>query len=199
MRRSVQLLLLCLAAAGPLAAQGRARVGVSLQMNPSGPPDLLVHVTGLFDDPRWREALNDAYLVRLHWKVVLWESHGLFDRQRTPTEWDDILQQVPVIDVFTFEERTARTSHTYTFHTLDSLTTWVESGAKLLTPNNLQQGKWYYTVDVSISAEPPPDARGSGDDPASGSLQWVQRIVLGRGDHDDLPEAKSAPFVVGRP
>lgn len=197
MGRWFAALALLVGAVSTAPAQARARIGARLELRSDGPPNLVVHVSDLLNDPRWSDALTNAYPLHLHWTVVLWQSR-LIDRPLAPVEWDDIVQEVPVIDVYTFEERTANSTTTETFHTADSLATWVGREARLVTPAALAPGRWYYTVGLSIAADPPGDAR-NGDDPPSAVSQLVRRVIMGSGNREDLPQARTATFTVKGP
>ncbi|MGH7593830.1 MAG: hypothetical protein ACRELE_08280, partial [Gemmatimonadales bacterium] len=79
MRRALYLLAVAIVgAASPASAQARARISARLDMQAS-PPNLLVHVSDLLDDPVWLDVLHNAYKVRVHWRVQLWRSRAIFD------------------------------------------------------------------------------------------------------------------------
>ncbi len=75
---------------------------------------------------------------------------------------------------------------------------WVGREARLVTPATLSPGRWYYTVGLSITADPPGDARNN-DDGSSAASQLVRRLIMGNGNHEDLPEARTATFTVKGP
>ncbi|MGH7582170.1 MAG: hypothetical protein ACREL5_02970 [Gemmatimonadales bacterium] len=195
MRRTRYLLAaLMVGAASTASAQAHARISATLSRQGTAIPSLVVHVSNLFDDPRWLGALNSAYVIHLHWSVQLWQSQFLFDKGRSPSEWDDFIQQVPVMDVFRYTERIAgRRDSTIEFATLDSLKAYAGADVRLAPPV-LAAGKWYYTVNLSISIASEDESRsGTAGDPDRG---FFQQLILGRGPRDDLPTATTVTFVV---
>ena len=190
MRRALYLLAAVMVGAVSTApAQARARIAARLDAQAS-PPNLLVHITDLLDDPTWLDALRHAYKIRVHWRVQLWRSRALFDDPQAPIEWDDIIQQVPVLDVYTYTEPGGSTPMTTRFDTLDLLKAWVQQDVRLNTPPGLQAGRWYYIVDATISTLPQDPAA---DADAAG---FLRRLVLGGGPKQDLPRRKTADFTV---
>ena len=93
----------------PLAAQrggGGARLDVALPAPvaagaPGSPPAAAPYVPevraiGVLDDRSLRDLLHSGFPARLHFKVELWSSGGLFDELRTQVEWDVIVRYNPL-------------------------------------------------------------------------------------------------------
>lgn len=193
MRRALYLFAVAIiGAVSPASAQARARIAARLDVQAS-PPNLLVHVSDLLDDPVWLDALRNAYKIRVHWRVQLWRSRAILDSPQPPIEWDDIIQQVPVLDVYTYTEPGGSRPMTTRFDTLDLLKAWVGQDVQLTTPNDLAPGKWYYIVDASLSTVTQDQASGSD---GGGLSEAVRRLILGGGPKQDLPRARTAVFVV---
>jgi len=198
MRRSWSLAAVLLFGAVSTAS-GQDHARLAARLDPGRPPgsNLIVSVVNLLDDPQWIDELNKAYVIHLHWRVTLWKSQFPFDTRQAPVEWDDFLQQVPVMDVFRYTERVpGRRDATLQFSTLDSLKAYAGGEVRPLMPRRLSPGKWYYTVDltISIATDAEYGSRG-GTDPGG----FFQRLILGVGPSDVLPTATTAPFVVPNP
>jgi hypothetical protein len=193
MRRALYLLAaVVVGAVATASAQARARVAVRLDTRTS-PPNLLVHVSDLLDDPVWLDALHSAYRIRVHWRVQLWRSRAILDSPQPPIEWDDIISQVPVLDVYTYTEPGGSTPMTTRFDTLDLLKAWVQQDVQLNTPTDLAPGTWYYIVDVSLSTISPDQRSGS----AGGGLsEALQRFILGGGPKQDLSRSRTVDFTI---
>ena len=137
MRRALYLFaVMVVGAVSTASAQARARVAARLDVQAT-PPNLLVHVSDLLEDPVWLDALHNAYKIRVHWRVQLWRSRTLFDEPQLPVEWDDIIQQVPVLDVYTYTEPGGSTPMTTRFDTLDKLKDWVTAGRAVEHPGDV--------------------------------------------------------------
>ncbi|HEY8061506.1 MAG TPA: hypothetical protein VID74_01855 [Gemmatimonadales bacterium] len=191
MRRALYLFAVLVAGAVSTAsAQARARIAARLDVQAS-PPNLLVHISDLLEDPVWLDALHNAYKIRVHWRVQLWRSRTLFDEPQLPIEWDDIVQQVPVLDVYTYTEPGGSTPMTTRFDTLDKLKDWVSQDVRLNTPATLRAGRWYYVVDATISTVAP-------DETNSSVSETLRRLVLGGGPRQDLSQARTAYFTIRR-
>jgi len=191
MRRALYLFAVLVAGAVSTAsAQARARIAARLDVQAS-PPNLLVHISDLLEDPVWLDALHNAYKIRVHWKVQLWRSRTLFDEPQLPVEWDDIVQQVPVLDVYTYTEPGGSTPMTTRFDTLDKLKDWVSQDVRLNTPATLRAGRWYYVVDATISTVAPNETNGS-------LSETLRQLVLGGGPRQDLSQARTAYFTIRR-
>jgi len=191
MRRALYLFAVLVAGAVSTAsAQARARIAARLDVQAS-PPNLLVHISDLLEDPEWLDALHNAYKIRVHWKVQLWRSRTLFDEPQLPVEWDDIVQQVPVLDVYTYTEPGGSTPMTTRFDTLDKLKDWVSQDVRLNTPATLRAGRWYYVVDATISTVAPNETNGS-------LSETLRQLVLGGGPRQDLSQARTAYFTIRR-
>jgi len=191
MRRALYLFAVLVAGAVSTAsAQARARIAARLDVQAS-PPNLLVHISDLLEDPEWLDALHNAYKIRVHWKVQLWRSRTLLDEPQLPVEWDDIVQQVPVLDVYTYTEPGGSTPMTTRFDTLDKLKDWVSQDVRLNTPVTLRAGRWYYVVDATISTVAPNETNGS-------LSETLRQLVLGGGPRQDLSQARTAYFTIRR-
>lgn len=98
MRSTATLLVALLLAAAPAGAQ-RSGPRVEIQLPPdamlasSGP---LVSATGMLTDSRVREALENGFPARLHFRVELWSTRGWFNSLVGRTEWDVVVRRRPL-------------------------------------------------------------------------------------------------------
>jgi hypothetical protein len=192
MRRALYLFAAILFGAAPAAsAQAHVRIGVRLQQPAAGLPNLVFSVTDLLDDPEWLDALNSAYRISLHWKVTLSRS-AFIDFTGPPTEWNDFVWKIPALDIFNYSEPVAGRLVSAKFGTIDSLKSLLGQEQLIATPKTLPPGRWYYTVQLTVSVDDPADPNSSGPS----SLNALQRFVLGRGPHRTYSPQSTATFTV---
>ena len=95
MRRALAAcLLLCLAA--PLAAQREARLVITLPATPDPGAVPSVSAVRVLDDRSLTDLLHSGFPARLHYRLELWASGGLFDNLVRHTEWDVIVRYNPL-------------------------------------------------------------------------------------------------------
>jgi hypothetical protein len=179
-------------AAAVASAQARPRIGVRLKQEGAGPPNLIFSVTNLLEDPDWIEALNSAYRIQLHWRVSLSRSRLVADQAGRPSEWDDFVQKIPTIDLFKFSEPFHGKYLTTSSNSIDSLKALLGAEQRILTPQTLAPGRWYYTVQLDVSVDDQSDAAGSAP-----LLNSLQRLILGGPAHTYGPQ-NTASFEVRR-
>jgi hypothetical protein len=100
--RFAPAVLLALAAwAAPLAAQGEARLEISLPprgfLATQGPT---VRTLGMLTDRQTRDLLRNGFPARLHYRVELWSSDGLFDDLKGQVEWDVVVRHDPLLRTY---------------------------------------------------------------------------------------------------
>lgn len=193
MRRTLYLLVvLLIGAALPASAQAHTRIAARLQApQGSAPPSLIFSVSNLLDDPEWLDALNSAFRLSLHWKVTLYRTALLADRAEPAREWNDFIQKIPTLDVYDYREPVGGRLQSVKFGTLDSLKSLLGLEQLIPTPRNLAQGKWYYTVELTITADDQTDPENAGS-----QLSWAQRLVLGSGARRAYGPQTTTTFVV---
>lgn len=95
--RLAALVLALILAAGPLHAQRSA--GIELVLPPHtllttvGP---LVRSTGILTNRQTRDLLRSGFPARLHYRVELWSTEGLFDNLKQRVEWDVVVRHDPL-------------------------------------------------------------------------------------------------------
>ena len=90
-----------LATAAPLAAQRGPRVEIALPprglLAYQGPT---VRTEGLLTDRQTRDLLRNGFPARLHFRVELWASGGLFDDMKRQVEWDVVVRHDPLLRTY---------------------------------------------------------------------------------------------------
>ncbi len=155
MRRAGLLLALVFGAGGTAAAQS-PRVGLVVSLMPSATPgtgrEPLVRVTNLLRDERWSEALDQAFPIRLAFKVEIWRSReGWIDEFQRATEWSMVIQREPL------EEQYRVTTILLAGTTESRFPTRAELERYMATPRSVEVlprgvGSFYYTVRLRITA-----------------------------------------------
>lgn len=100
-RFALPVLLALFAHAAPLAAQRDARVEISLPprgfLATQGPT---VRTLGMLTDRQTRDLLRNGFPARLHYRVELWSSDGLFDDLKQQVEWDVVVRHDPLLHTY---------------------------------------------------------------------------------------------------
>lgn len=193
MRRTLALLAaLVFGAASAATAQARAIAVVRLVPHAKTPPTVYVHVSNLLDDPEWQEAWRNAFVIRVHWKVQLWQKNFLISTPQPAVEWDVYVQQVPGMDLFNYAEITTGGRRTISFTTLDSLKAYLAGDVEVPGPAQLSPGNYFYRVDarVDASTDNPLDPKSSSG--GSSLAQWFVGVFSGGGPARDLPTVERA-------
>jgi hypothetical protein len=185
MRRALGLLAALVVAAAPAASAQAHAVTLARLDSLNGAPRVAVHVSNLLDDPEWLEPWQNAYVIQVHWKVQLWKK-GLIKALQRTYEWDDLLQQVPQMDLFNYTERFNGASKTISFRTLDSLKAHVVQDVALPAPPKLAAGEYFFRIDVTLSTseKDPFDTRAPSD---VGAVQKFVELFSGGNHAKDLP------------
>jgi hypothetical protein len=101
MRRTALLLVaLALGTAGASTAQ-TPRVGMTVRLGPVASPGggrvPIVGIVNLFRDSRWSEALEQAFPIRLEFRIEIWRSReGWIDEFQRQAEWSIVVQREPL-------------------------------------------------------------------------------------------------------
>lgn len=94
--RLAWLTALLLSIAVPLAAQRDARLLVVLPRTATDAMVPEVSAVKVLDDRSLEELLHSGFPARLHYRLELWESGGLFDNLQRHAEWDVIVRYNPL-------------------------------------------------------------------------------------------------------
>ena len=155
MRRllAVAFVLGCLAVA-PARAQ-TPRVGVSVQLGPDSFPRGLryprVQVRSLLADPRWSEALAQAFPIRLAFRLEIWRSRdGWIDAFQRAAEWSMVIQYEPLQEQYRVTELLLAGPVETRFPSRDELARWIGITRQVdALPRG--SGEFYYDLKLRIS------------------------------------------------
>ena len=196
MRRALYLLAAVLAgAASAASAQVRPVLEARLDTLASNPHGLLLRVTGLLNDPEWRDQLDASFTIQLHWSVQLWKKGGIIlgfgDRGQPKVEWDTEVHAIPQLLQFVGTTRVpGRPDRDERFGSFDALKIWQETPLRLSQPRaRLDAGEWYYLVSVEVRAltQDEIDARTRGS--SGGVGQALTKFLVG-GSSMSLPHER---------
>ena len=205
-----------LALALSLSAEGRAqpRVGLVVSLSPiadaRGARRPQVQVRDLLADPRWAQALEQAFPIRLNFRLEVWRSReGWVDDFQRATEWNTVIQREPLEEQYRLQRFLLSGQQEYRFATLDELDRFVRA-INLVDVLPQGTGTFYYTVTLRITAlsdedmeelerflagDTTPGARGGGS--VGRSLRRFLLRMAGL-PMEEL-EVQSERFVVRRP
>lgn len=152
MRRVLLTLLLLLGTVSAVSAQARARLDVRLGPDPRNGPDPEFRVANLFDEAQWREALDNAYSIRLAWRVQSWRKRTLIDAIGAQQEWQVIVMRQPLMEEYQMvTQAPGGRPIEQRFGTLDSLKVALSGYSTLRSLRPRTDGEWYYAARVEIS------------------------------------------------
>ena len=101
LRLALPVVVALAALAAPLGAQREARVEISLPprgfLATQGPT---VRTLGMLTDRQTRDLLRNGFPARLHYRVELWSSDGLFDDLKGQVEWDVVVRHDPLLHTY---------------------------------------------------------------------------------------------------
>jgi hypothetical protein len=197
-----KLLLIAALLAGAVtsaSAQSRATLVARKDTAFTNRTGLLVHVSGLVDDPQWADPLAKGYTVQVHWEIQLWKKggryFGLGDDPQPKIEFDVEVQTNEFMPSYSYTERTRGGPKRFVFTKMDSLRVMLATDLIIPGPP-LEAGDWYYNVVVDIRAltQDQIDQR----DPGSGGVLsgLINRLVMGSGPRKTL--TKTVPVIVPR-
>ena len=147
------LLLVCWLVGAPLVASAQAQPEVSARLGPdrvSGPnPEW--RVTNLFEEGRWKDALESAYSIRLEWQVRSWRKRTIADAKGPALQYSVIVRKQPLLEEYQMiTQSPGRRPTEQRFATLTALqvavSSYVTIGFQLR-----DAGDWYYSVRLDIS------------------------------------------------
>ncbi|HSC33359.1 MAG TPA: hypothetical protein VLD17_16655 [Gemmatimonadaceae bacterium] len=87
---------LALCSAAPIAAQRDARLQIALSKTGAEGAVPSVSATRVLDDRSLTDLLHSGFPARLHYRLELWASGGLFDNLQRHAEWDVIVRYNPL-------------------------------------------------------------------------------------------------------
>jgi uncharacterized protein DUF4390 len=155
MRRAFAVLALGLGLAGTAAGQNQ-RVGLVVGLydkpEPSGARKALVQVQDLLNDPRWSQALDQSFPIRLSFRLEIWRSRqGWIDDFQRATEWSTLIQREPMEDQYRVTRILLSGPEEFRFTTRQELDRWIRA-INLVDALPQGTGTFYYNVTLRITA-----------------------------------------------
>ena len=214
MRRAPALFLLVgLALAAPAAAQTE-RVSLVVRLAPSreasGARRVRVTVRDLLQDPRWSQALDQSFPIRLSFRLEIWHARAGLDELQRATEWSTVVQREPLEEQFRVTQILLSGPVEHRYATREELSRALGTTSEVdALPTGT--GTFYYNVTLRITALSDEDMEElerflAGDPtapPASegGSIgRSVRRLLLKMaGLPSQELEARSEQFRIGSP
>ncbi len=216
MRRPWLLLLVLAFSAGPLWGQARVRLEVTASepINPQGVRRPQVRTPGILQDPRWRDALQNSFPLRLRYRVEIWRVRpDWFDALERAFEWETLVQFEPLTDQFTKTVVFGGSARAYTrFTSLQELERDLER-VQLVTITPAGIGEYYFTGSLQIRTltdaemeelerflQGEPSPRDQPDDAQPSFGRTARRLLLRFGGlpYQEL-EGRTARFQVSPP
>lgn len=151
MRRFLLLAVLCVGAPLVASAQAQPEVSARLGPDPVVGPNPEWRVANLFEEGRWKDALESAYSIRLEWQVRAWRKRTIADAKGPSLEYSVIIRRQPLLEEYQMITQVAgRQPVTRSFPTLAALKVAVNGYLTLAFPLP-EEGTWYYAVRLDIS------------------------------------------------
>lgn len=151
MRQAVVVLAAVLIGAAPAPAQDGARLEVRVDSVTNAPA---VQVHNLLDEPRWRDALADAFPVRLKWRIELWRDRTIIDQNVTHYEFDIVIRRDALLGYYFYTIIQPRRAPT-DFAPYTDAASFAGKVAQPIILNGFQPrtpGTYYYAVTLRVSA-----------------------------------------------
>ena len=201
MRRSLFVLAVLLGgAASAASAQTRVRLEAMTQPGTNAP---LIRLSNLFDEPRWRRAMERSLPVRLHWRLQVWRSRsGWIDSPVSTHEWEVVIQREPLLEQYRLAvQLRGLRAIVRSYPSLDALQLVYDQAQPVRGVAPTQAGEWYYRVNVDIETLNDEDfdrmrRTTDGSDPG-GIGTAVGRMLFLFGLPNDRLNAQSTIFRVG--
>jgi Domain of unknown function (DUF4390) len=184
--------------------------GLWSKPEPNGARRAMVQVQDLLNDPSWLQALEQAFPIRLTFRLEIWHSRqGWIDEFQRATEWTTVIQKELLEDQYRVTRILAASPEEFRFSTRDELDRWIKQ-VNLVDALPQGTGTFYYSVSLRITAltddqmdelerflsgqsEPP------SDQPPGSLARRVRRFLLRlAGLPEEFLEARTAKFTVER-
>jgi hypothetical protein len=147
------LLLAWLFAGAPMVASAQAQPEVNARLGPDriAGPNPEWRIANLFEEGRWKDALESAYSIRLEWQVKAWRKRAIADAKGPALDYSVIIRKQPLLEEYqVITQVPGRSATEKRFTTLGELKVWVST--YMTIPFQLREsGSWYYAVRVDIS------------------------------------------------
>ncbi|HRP08259.1 MAG TPA: hypothetical protein PLL69_07210 [Gemmatimonadales bacterium] len=151
MRRLVPLVAVLLAGVTiPVTGQAGARVEVTVD---SARHDPKVRIHNLMEQPRWREALDDAFKISLNWRIELWKRRAIWSSNEKSFEFTIVIRREPLLGQYfiTYFTR-GRDPQTLSFNSFEEFVLQLERAIPINRMAPVTEGDWFYVADLNVSA-----------------------------------------------
>jgi hypothetical protein len=150
MRRLLLLATLLAGVAAPAAAQRGARVEVTVDPETRDPQ---FRLRNLMNEERWREALDDAFRISLHWRVELWKRRTFWSSNVGSIEFTTVIRREPLLGQYFLTYFIPGEDPTVlTFSNFDAFVLQLERVINIDRMGPRSEGTWYYVVNLQVSA-----------------------------------------------
>ncbi len=150
MRRLLLLATLLAGVASTATAQRGARVEVSV--DPAN-RDPRVRIRNLMNEERWREAIDDAFRISLHWRVELWKRRTFWSSNLREVEFTTVIRREPLLGQYFITYFTpGRQPQEFTFSSPEAFVLQLERVIDINRMGPSTEGEWYYVANVQVSA-----------------------------------------------
>jgi uncharacterized protein DUF4390 len=154
-------------------------VGLYQQPEPNGARKALVQVRDLLADPRWSQALDQSFPIRLSFRLEIWHSRdGWIDAFQRATEWSTVIQWEPLEDQYRVRRILLSGEEEFRFTGREELDRWIRQ-INLVDALPQGTGTFYYNVKLRITAL-------SDDD-----MEELERFLAGQSGASPRPERSS--------
>ena len=159
------------------------RVALSVSLGPEAPPRGVRYaryqVRNLLADPKWVEALDQSFAIRLGFKMEIWKSRdGWIDEFQRSTEWSMVIQREPLLDQYRVTEILLSGPVETRFSTREELVRWIGT-TREVDAAPVGAGVFYYDITLKLTA--------LSDD----EIEELERFLAGRPDSGAQPERSS--------
>jgi hypothetical protein len=146
----VLLFVLMAGTAAQAAAQGSTRVEIRVDSTNRDP---YVRIRNLLQESRWRDALENALPITMHWTVKLMRSRAILPATERTVEFKIVARQEQLLGHYTIAiEQPNRPRATPSRYTSErEFLYYLEREISLPDLAPRREGNWYYTVELRIS------------------------------------------------
>jgi len=178
------LLFLCVLGYAPVVASAQAQPEVGARLGPDRVlgPNPEWRVANLFEEGRWKDALESAYSIRLEWQVKSWRKRTIADAKGPSLQYSVIIRKQALLEEYQLiTQFPGRRPREESYPNLAELKVAVNS--YVTSPFLLRDaGEWYYSVRLDISTlndEELAKLQQFMDDPTSGDRSGSGAVTRG--------------------
>src|SRR5690606_21012389 len=115
--------------------------------------DPKVRIHNLMEQPRWREALDDAFKISLNWEIELWKRRTLLPANVRSFEFTIVIRREPLLGQYFITYFTpGRDPQTLSFNSFEEFVLQLERAIPINNMAPRTEGEWYYVAGLRVSA-----------------------------------------------